>query len=367
MKRKKVSYIFCVTVIAVFSFALLISCTTGSSPAPPGGIPAIVTLIDTGMNGATMLYKGSGSSGQTLIYIGHNSYKGLGGLKYFDTGDWDLKETGVKVDVGDFAFYDSDKIYIMGPGNTYYVEATGDPSGWSPEEIKLPTLTDPTSFGGGDMIIANDGVSDKVFIINPGSYPYGSDNTLYIIDTDDNTASEVNLGNAAEGFTKIGFYNNELYYTDSLDGDIYKSTDLNNPANTVNYLTTTNDGSTGGIFFNNSMAYVLVGLGAVNMGVHMFDPANPGASTTHFLDSGDLSAQYMVFEDNNTAYVTHYSGGVYQFDPTDEDSEFTIISGTDPVGDTGMQDIVLDSDSNILYTAVNNFPNASKLMKIEFY
>ncbi len=323
-----------------------------------------MTMIDTEMNGATMLCKGSGSSGQTLIYIGHNTYVGNGGLKYYDTGNWALKDTGiVDVDVGDFAFYNSGKIYIMGASNTYYVDATGDPSGWLPEEITLG----PTSFGGGDMIIANDGVSDKVFIINPGSYPYGSDNIHYIIDTTDDSASEVNLGNTAEGFTKIGFYNNELYYTDSLDGDIYKSTDLTNPAGTITYVTTTNDGSTGGIFFNNSMAYVLVGLGDVNMGVHMFDPADPGSSTTHFLDSGDLSAQYMVFEDNTTAYVTHYSGGVYQFDPSDEDSEFTIISGTDPAGDTGLQDIVLDGDSNTLYTAVNNYPNESKLMKIEFY
>ncbi len=252
----------------------------------------------------------------------------------------------------------------MGPDKTYYVDATGDPSGWLPEEITLG----PTSFGGGDMIIANDGVSDKVFIINPGSWPYDLSNILYIIDTADDSASEVDIGKTAEGFTKIGFYNNELYYTDSLDGDIYKSTDLTNPAGTITYVTTTNDGSTGGIFFNNSMAYVLVGLGAVNMGVHMFDPAGTLPITAaHFLDSGDLSAQYMVFEDNTTAYVTHYSGGVYQFDPSDEDSEFTIISGTDPAGDTGLQDIVLDGDSNTLYTAVNNYPNESKLMKIEFY
>ncbi len=314
-----------------------------------------------------MLCKGSGSSGQTLIYIGHNTYAGLGGLKYYDTGDWVLKDTGVDVDVGDFVFYNSDEIYIMGPYNTYYVDATGDPSGWSHTEITLQTLPGPISFGGGDMIIANDGVSDKVFIINPGSWPYPLSNILYIIDTDDDSASEVDLGKTAEGFTKIGFYNNELYYTDTLDGDIYKSTECTDPAGSITYVTTTNDGSNGGIYFNNSMAYVLVGLGAVNMGVHMFDPADPGASTTNFLDSGDLSAQYMVFGNNNKAFVTHYSGGVYQFDPSDEDSEFTIIYGTDPAADTGMQDIVLDSDSNILYTAVNNYPNASKLMKIEFY
>ncbi len=47
MKRKRVGFIFCAILIAAFSFTMIISCTTGSSPAPPGGIPAIVTMIDT--------------------------------------------------------------------------------------------------------------------------------------------------------------------------------------------------------------------------------------------------------------------------------------------------------------------------------
>ena len=115
------------------------------------------------------------------------------------------------------------------------------------------------------------------------------------------------------------------------------------------------------------MAYVLVGAGVatLNMGVFMFDSANPGMTANYFPNSGQISAQYMVFKDAQTAFVTHYSGGVYKFNPADEDSDFTILPETDPAVYTGMQDILFDSTDDVFYVAVNHYPNKSRLMIIE--
>jgi hypothetical protein len=159
-----------------------------------------------------------------------------------------------------------------------------------------------------------------------------------------------------------------MYYTDTDNGDVYSSTDLINLSGSISSVTTTNENATGKIYFNNNMAYVLVGAGftTLNMGVFMFDSTNPGVIATYFPNSGQISAQYMVFKDAQTAFVTHYNGGVYKFNPADKDSDFRILLDTDPAVYTGMQDIQLDSVDDVLYVAVNNYPNKSKLMIIDF-
>jgi len=360
MGKKKYYFIF-IAAFVLLTIFIVMRCNTTNIPAVPGG--GKVKLVDTNMNGATMLQKTSGSSGQTLIFIGHNTYgSDSGGLKFYDTHDATLKDTSIDVDVADFSFSSSNKMYIMGPYNTYSILTGGDPSTWTPTE-----LLDGTNnyFGGSDMVL----YGEKVYMVDPGGWSAPYNNRVYVINTVDDSVTTVTLGAEFqnEGFTSIGVYNDELYYTDTDDGDIYKSTDLNDIAGSLSPVTTTTESATGKIYFNNSMAYVLVGAGpsTVNEGVYMFDPSNPGAAATHFQNSGMISAQYMVFKDNDTAYVTHYSYGVYVFNPSSENSNYVIIPDTDPASVTGLQDIILDSSENMLYIAVNNYPNASKLMLVD--
>jgi sugar lactone lactonase YvrE len=177
---------------------------------------------------------------------------------------------------------------------------------------------------------------------------------------DDDNKQVRDLPTNQDGLTKIGVDpdNGYLYFTDTVDGDIFRS-DLDGV--NIEKVTTTASGSTGKIYFHNKTAYVLVGLTASGaMGVHRFDPDNPGSITTHFPSSASLSAQYMVFENSEKTYVTHYSGGVYWFNPSTPDSEFTIIDGTDPASATGLQDIILEQGK--LYVTLNNYPDNSCLM-----
>jgi hypothetical protein len=177
---------------------------------------------------------------------------------------------------------------------------------------------------------------------------------------DDNNKPVRDLPTDQDGLTRIGVDsdNGYLYFTDTVDGDIFKS-DLE--GHNIEKVTTTASGSTGNIYFYNHTAYVLVGLTAKgSMGVQRFDPGNPGTITTHFPSSASLSAQYMAFENSEKAYVTHYSGGVYWFNPSTPDSEFTIINGTDPAAAAGLQEIILEQGN--LYVTLNNYPNNSFLM-----
>jgi len=364
MKRTRswMGLFFVVPILLILS--LLLSCNATETPKVPDSGDYSVTLIDTALDGATVLAEREGAGGQALIFIGHNSYGfGDGGLKYYDTQEKSLKDTGVDVDTADFVFYGTDTIYIMGPYNSYKVSTSGDPSSWSPVELQDGGLN---SFGGSDMHLHN----DKIYIVNPGGWAAPYDNKIYIIDTTDDAVTTVDLGDGvnSEGFGFINVHNSALYYTDTDNGDIYCSTNLNDLSGSISNVTTTNESASGKIYFHNGMAYICVGAGfaTVNMGVFMFDSANPGSTATYFPNSGQISAQYMVFKDAQTAYVTHYSGGVYQFNPADEDSDFVIIPETDPASYTGMQDIHFDGADDVIYVAVNNYPNYSSLMIIEF-
>jgi hypothetical protein len=350
-KRNLLVSIITATSICLLSFAgcAMDDNSSGSNPE--------VSFKDLGAGGATPLLTYQGD-----VFIGHNNYDSSGLIQYYDTGTGTINSTNItSMDVGDMVYHaGTDRIYFINSGAAYYIDVSGgDPSAWTAvQDGQLGTIT-----GTSDMTIYN----NEVYILgSPGwSAPYNND--LYIVATSDNSVIPIDLNSGApttdDCLTKIGVdtANNMLYFTDTVNGDIFN---CNLNGSSIASVTTTNSGSTGNIYFDSGEAYVLAGLGAADMGVHMFDIASPQNPTTHFTNSAALSAQYMVFENSNKAYVTHYSGGVYYFDPSDQNSAFTIVYGTDPPDATGLQDILLEGST--LYVTLNNFPTNSELMIVKF-
>jgi hypothetical protein len=309
-----------------------------------------VTTLPLTYSGATHLIHAAGK-----ILIGHNTYTGTGCLQYYDPGEEAAGPTGVtNIDVAKLAYDDSTgRIFFINNTNTFYIDTSLDIGLWSAVEI----ASGPAP--GADMVLYN----GNVYAVNT-DYVEPYDNILYIIDAGTAECTDtINLNDGApsgdeDGLTKLGVdpVRGRLYFTDTWNGNIYS---CNTEGTNIIYETTTS-GAAGPIYFSGSSAYVLTGAGT--MGVHMFNVENPG-TTTHFIGSADISAQYMVFTDKNRAFVTHYTYGVYEFDPENTMSDFSILPDTDPSDKTGFQDIIYYQEK--LYTTINNFPNESYLMIIE--
>ncbi|MBN1698193.1 MAG: hypothetical protein JW881_11820 [Spirochaetales bacterium] len=309
-------------------------------------------LIDLGSGGATPLLALDGN-----ILIGFNSYAGTGSLASYDPETGLVSSTGVVgTDIAAMAYHaGSKRIYVTGSTTgTAYIDTSLPENGWSAVPV--------TGGGAPGADLALHG--DKVYVVNT-TWMEPIENTLFIIDAVTGIiTSTVDLNDGAptdrDGLSKIGVdpASGFLYITDTSDGDIFT---CGPDGSNIVFLTTTAAGSTGDIYFDGGYAYVLVGLtSSGSMGVHRFDPESPAAVTSHFSQSASISAQYMAFADEHMAYVTHYNGGVYSFDPSTPDSGFTILKGTVPLTATGLQDIILEN--GILYVTINNYMKNSYLM-----
>jgi len=348
----------------ILVIALLAACV---NPETPGPGPNVETVM-TGTGGATSL---AATADGSRIYIGHITYTDGGALKYYDTATGTIEMIMTGMDVGDFVL-DEGNNQIIGTSNAY------SPTSWT-FAIDLGTTpytaieikhSSSASFVGGDVLL-HDGTVYVLKTAGVGDWPpTGYDNTLYYFPADDfDPVTKVDLGtNQSYNLARMAVHNNKLYLTDTATGGIYKA-DLDGSAFALE--TTFSDISAGMIYFNNSQAFVAVGLGATDMGVHTFDPASPPVGTSHFGNSGAISAQFLAFASASEAFVTNFSGGVYKFDPGNTASPFTIVADTDlsyvdGVNGYGLQDIVVAN--NHLYVAVGTFlGDESELMIVDSY
>lgn len=338
--------------------AVFVVIFTACSPDPFHSLPSntlpnpdySVTTTSLNCGGATHLIPYDGK-----ILIGHNMYDNSGCLQYYDPVLETVNSTGVTdIDVARLAYdTESGRIYFNNSTSTYYIDTTDDPESWKAVEV----TSGPAP--GSDMLLYN----DTIFVLYTSwTSPV---NTLYIIEAATGTVTDtidLNQGDPTgdDGLTKIGIdpLHDTLYFTDTWTGNIYC---CNLDGSDVSYVITTATSSNGPIYFQGSNAYVLVGYD--NQGLFAFNAENPATAADHFIDSGDISAQYMVFKDTEEAFVTNYGGGVYRFDPTDTGSDFSILPDTDPQNMQGLQDIILYQD--ILYITVNNYGGDSSLMLVE--
>ena len=332
--------------LAAIAIGLLAACPDPlTSPTGPD--------ITTGTGGATTL---AASADGRRIYIGHITYDADGGaLKYYDTDTGAIETIVEGVDVGDFVL-DEARNQIIGTSNawssrawTYYIDLSTTPY----EAVEIQQAGD--SFVGSDLLLHN----GTVFVVNneiDWSFPFTADSTLYYFPANDfGTVTKVDLATAqAYAFTRVGVYDNELYFTDTLGGDVWKS---NLTGGGLTRVTTAGDGAATMIYFHEDRGLVLDGLGPA-MGVYTFDPAAAlPTSATQFAGSAAISAQFMAFTSATEAFVTNFAGGVYKFDPGNTSSPFTIVADTDPSyldGATyGLQDILIANGR--LYVAINGW------------
>lgn len=346
-------------------FVLIGGCPNPTTP--PSGDN--VDVVKTGTPGATSL---AATSDGSRIYIGYLTYSDGGALKYYDTVTETIETIVTGVDVGDFVL-DETNNQIIGTSNsysptnwTYSIDLSG--ASYSASEIQD---SGNNSFVGADVLLHN----DTVYVLNSNidwSFPFTADNTLYYFPADGfDPVTEVDLGTGVSyGFTRIGIYNNELYYTDTIGGEVYKSA---LDGTSLTQVTTAGDGSAGMIYFHNNQAFVADGY-TPNQGVYTFNPASPPGSATQFGKSAAISAQFMAFVSATEAFVTNFNGGVYEFDPSTTSSSFTIVADTDlsyvdGVNGYGLQDIV--AANGHLYVAVyadgSGAAPESELMIVDSY
>ena len=334
--------------LAAIAVALLAAC-------PDPMAPPVVETINTGTPGATTL---AASADGSRIYIGHITYGDGGALKYYDTATGTIETILTAIDVGDFVLDEARNQIIGTSGTQTFSIDLSSPLSSSAVAIKYAGA----DFGGADVLLHN----GTVFVIYTD---YSGTNTLFFFsagDTSDVTQAAVPAAGCA--FTRISAYDDELYYTDTNGGQVWKS-DLT--GGSLTQVGTAGDGSAGMIYFHNSRAFVADGWPV--QGVYTFDPASSAPVTaTHFPNSAAISGQFMAFTSATEAFVTNYGGGVYGFDPGDSASSFTIVLNTDPahvdgIG-YGLQDIVIAGGR--MYVAINGaswLGNESELMIVDSF
>ena len=143
------------------------------------------------------------------------------------------------------------------------------------------------------------------------------------------------------------FSGSALFITDTFTGEVYYYDTVNSMFGAGAFVTT-GQNSAGNIFINDGIGYVCVGsFGGEVPGIYRFDPEAAVPVAEHFSEY-TMDAQFICFVNDTTAYVTNFDGGLYTFDPSNIDSVFTLVTGTDAY--FWLQDVCLAGDGH-LYAA----------------
>ena len=143
----------------------------------------------------------------------------------------------------------------------------------------------------------------------------------------------------------LGHIAKYLWMTDTSNGGVY-TYDFSTHEASATAFVSTGQNATGAIYFYDDIGYICVGsYNNTAPGLYRFDPNSTSPTLEHYTNSSSLSAQYLAYISSTKAYLTDYNNGVYEFDPSNIDSKFTLITGTDG----SAQDIKLIN--TFLYTA----------------
>jgi hypothetical protein len=148
-----------------------------------------------------------------------------------------------------------------------------------------------------------------------------------------------------------------LFMTDTYNGNVYLYDVEGGIASDTVFLST-GANATGYVYFYNDIGYITVGAplsGPDNKGLYYFYPEADVPVVSKVGGANSISAQFIAFYNDNTAYVTEAgpTTGVYFFNPTDPSIALQgPVPGTNGSG-MYLQDIVTGTDGYI-YTADNS-------------
>ena len=135
----------------------------------------------------------------------------------------------------------------------------------------------------------------------------------------------------------IGHIAKYIYMTDTSSGNVY-TYDFNTYKASTTPVVSIGENSSDRIYFFENKGFICTGnnpFSPNSPGIYTFDPNELNPTIEIFTNSSNLSPQYIAFINSSTAYVTSYDSskskliGVFKFNPSNIDSSFTLIEGTD--------------------------------------